>query len=295
MGKIPAPWHIQAMNDPVTGPPSALLTALRKILRPLIRLLLNFGITFPAFTRLVKELFVDVAESDFQLPNKEPTDSRISLISGVHRKDVKRLRAERGEATNEPPEAVSRGTQVIATWVSEKRYQDEDGKPKRLPLWPKGSRKLSFEELVISVFRQDLRPRVVLEELERLGIVRVHDDETVELLVEAFVPADGLEEKAHYFGQNLRDHIAAAARNLNGERPPYLERSVTYHELTDEDVEELRKLSESAAMEALKQVNQIAARMKRRNQNNPEATRRINFGTFFYSPDRDGPDDEDTE
>jgi len=40
-----------------------------------------------------------VAERDFALSFKQPTDSRISLLTGIHRKEVARLRhPKRGRA-----------------------------------------------------------------------------------------------------------------------------------------------------------------------------------------------------
>ena len=75
------------------GPSPALVRALRKLLRPLVRLMLAHGITYPYLSDLLKGLFVEVAEQDFRLDAKAPTDSRVSLVSGVHRKDVARLRS----------------------------------------------------------------------------------------------------------------------------------------------------------------------------------------------------------
>ena len=95
---------------------------------------------------------------------------------------------------------------------------------------------LEVEGLVESVSK-DIRPRVVLDEWLRLGVARIElvdDQELVRLNVEAFVPASGFDEKAFYFGRNLRDHIATAAGNLAGVDPSRLERSVYYDDLTAE-------------------------------------------------------------
>ena len=74
------------------GPSPALVRALRQVLRPLVRLMLAQGITYPYLLELLKGLFVEVADKEFRLDARPPTDSRISLVSGVHRKDVSRLR-----------------------------------------------------------------------------------------------------------------------------------------------------------------------------------------------------------
>ena len=81
-----------SVDSPPSNPPPALVKALRQALRPLLHVMLARGITLPYLAELIKSLLVEVAERDFQLDGKPVTDSRISLLSGVHRKDVNRLR-----------------------------------------------------------------------------------------------------------------------------------------------------------------------------------------------------------
>ena len=89
----PPPVAEQDTAPGIAGAPSpAVVRALRKVLRPLVHLMLSRGITYPYLSDMLKGLFVEVADRDFRLDDKPPTDSRISLISGVHRKDVSRLR-----------------------------------------------------------------------------------------------------------------------------------------------------------------------------------------------------------
>ena len=262
-------------------PSPALISAVTRVLRPFVRFLLARGITLPFVTQLLKQLYVEVAERDFALEDKPQTDSRISMLTGVHRKDVRRLRDQEAIA-GETPNAVSLGAQVINNWLTERRYLDKGGRPKELPIRGSNARATSFESLVASVSRQDLRPRVVLDELLRLQIVSVNDDR-VSLTQEAFVPAQGEKEKLHYFGQNLRDHIEAATANIQAERPKFLERAVTYHGLTADDVAELQELAKESASESLKEVNRRAKQLKKRSENKPDNDQRISYGSFFFT------------
>ena len=255
-------------------------------MRPLVGFMLAHGVTLPFLNQLLKQLYVEVAESDFAIDGKPQTDSRVSLLTGVHRKDVRRLRDEAGDAM-ETPSAISLGAQVVGNWLSEKRYLDRLGKPKALSIRATNTKMPSFEDLVASVSRQDLRPRVVLDELLRLEIVSLSDDEQISLREEAFIPSEGSDEQLHYFAQNIRDHISAATHNLDGEKPALLERAVTYHGLTAADVKELRALTGDLANEALKDVNRRAKQMKKRSEKRPENSFRINFGTYFYTGDED--------
>ena len=268
--------------NPASEPSKALISALKRVLRPLIRFMLANGVTLPFLTQLLKQLYVEVAEEHFALEGKPQTDSRISLLTGVHRKDVRRLRNEPPDTTD-TTSTISLGAQIVSNWLSERRYTDGEGHPKVLPMRSKNARTVSFEDLVASVSRQDLRPRVVLDELLRLEIVSVNDEEYIALRHEAFIPPEGSDEQFHYFAQNVRDHIAAAAHNLDANKPAMLERAVTYHGLTDENVVELKELSSQLATEALKAVNRRAKQLKKQSAKRADNDQRINFGTYFYS------------
>ena len=282
------------------APPPALLKAVRRLLRPLVRMLLSHQVTYPYLSNLLKSVYVEVADRDFALPGRSQTISRISLLTGVHRKDVKRLRDE--ESEHDPiPSTVSLGAQVVARWTGLAEYCGADGQP--LPLPRQASSGLSFESLVESVSK-DIRPRAVLDEWLRLGLARVEeadDGERVLLEVDAFVPDSGFDEKAFYLGRNLRDHIATAAHNLAGREPSRLERSVYYDELTQESLRELAELSETRAMEALQAVNRRALALQAQDADRSGAQHRMNFGVYFnqgpmeeaaLTPEDDGSDSQ---
>ena len=137
--------------------------------------------------------------------------------------------------------------------------------------------------MVADISRQDLRPKVVLEELIQLGIVEVDSNKQVSLRVEAFVPETGFDEKAFYFGRNVRDHIAACVHNLLNQQPAYLDRSVSYRGLSAQDIEALQQHAEQLGMDTLKELNKMAAGMKKRRRSPNEAGHRFNLGVYFYS------------
>jgi hypothetical protein len=268
---------------------SVLQRALRTLLRPLVRLMLARQIPYPALAALLKETYVEVADRDFRLADKRQTDSRVSLLTGVHRKDVSRLRAN-PPSDDAPPRSVSLGAQIVARWVAEDRFLDAAGHPLPLPRHAAAAGAPSFERLVESVSK-DIRPRAVLDEWVRLGIASVDGDGVVRLDKESFVPEKGFDEKAYYFGRNLRDHIAAAAHNLAGEGSPFIERSVYYAHLSSESVDELARLSEELGMDALRAVNRRALALQRRDAEAGGGAQRMNFGVYFFeAPLEDAPD-----
>jgi Family of unknown function (DUF6502) len=81
-------------------PPANLLVACRRLLRPLVRLMMRSGVTLPVLTDLLRQLFVEVAVTDILTEPKARTDSRISLLTGIHRKEIRRDRAAQAEGAH---------------------------------------------------------------------------------------------------------------------------------------------------------------------------------------------------
>ena len=273
-------------NTPVGAPPAALVKALRQVLRPLVKLMLSRGISCPFLTELLKQVFVEVAERDFTLDSRALTDSRVSLITGVHRKDVRRLRhglpgAETDNAT------ASLGAQIVAAWNGLPRYCDATGQPKPLALNINDGEEVSFEALVSGISK-DIRSRAVLDEWLRLGVARLDAQNRVCLNAGVFVPEQGLEEKAFFFGHNLHDHAAAATHNVLGGKPAFLERSVYYSGLREEVVGRLAERAEADGMALLRALNREAMESEPGAGAADPATpgpprQRMTFGIYFYS------------
>jgi hypothetical protein len=263
-------------------PPRALTRALRHALRPLVKLMLARGITFAYATELLKSLFVEVAERDFRLDGKVPTDSRVSLVSGVHRKEVSRLRGVLESGEEIVPEAISLGAQVVAQWMGAAPYVDEAGQPRPLARFASEGAELSFEALVARVNR-DIRPRVVLDEWLRLGVVNIDADGRVRLQTGAFVPSKGFDEMSFYFGHNLHDHAAAAAHNLLGGEPSFMERSVHYDGLSADAIDQLARQAGNLGMETLVAVNKNALSLTKRGGSTSLPRQRMTFGMYFYA------------
>ncbi|HUI20309.1 MAG TPA: DUF6502 family protein [Methylocella sp.] len=239
-------------------PPEAerLQAPIARLLRPLVRLLIRSGITFPALSELLRELYVNVAEYDFVLSGKEQTDSRVSLLTGIHRKEVRRLRGA-GAPISAVPASLSRTSRIIAHWLAAPMFTDEQGKPLPLPKVTGQDGAPSFESLVASVTR-DVRPRAVLDEWLDRKLVTIDAEGRVVLAEAAFVPQTGSDQQLYYLGRNLHDHIAAAVANVLGEEPRFLERAVHYDGLSLPLAQRLEERSRELASNVLQEANREA-------------------------------------
>ncbi len=251
--------------------------ALARLLRPLVRLFIRRGLTFPVIAGLLRELYVNVAEHEFALPGKAQTDSRVSLLTGIHRKEISRLRGA-GAPVTTVPAGVSRSSRIMARWLADAAFADPNGEPAALPRLA-GPGVASFETLVAAVTR-DVRPRAVLDEWLDRKLVRLDDDDRVTLCQEAFVPRGGDEQQLYYFGRNLHDHIAAAVVNISEETPRFLERAVHYDGLSAELAATLEERARALAMEALRQANREAHAAC---ETDAGGAWRWNFGIYVYA------------
>jgi len=259
----------------------------RTMLTPLARMLVAHGVTYPRLAQELKFVFLEAARAELAAEDLVPTDSALSLRSGVHRKDVRALahagaRDRRG--ANRP---LSFAAEVFTRWANDRRYADARGRPKPLPLRSDDSTSLSFEGLVRSVSK-DFHPRSVLDELVRLGVA-VTAGEQVRLKAEAFVPHEGFTEVAYYIGANVHDHLAAAAANLRTvgmqAKAPFLEHGVYADELSEESAVQLQGLARKLWSAAVKAMVKAALAAVEADRDKPAEQRavRMRFGAFFYS------------
>lgn len=270
------------MDSETTGVETSFAHALRRVLLPLVRMMLTRGLHYPAAAEMLKGLFVEVADREFELNSKGQTDSRVSLLTGVHRKDVKRLRHALPEERAALPADVSLGSQIIAAWNANPAFVDEEGVPKPLARFAQDGGEQSFEALVKGI-STDMHPRAVLDEWLRRGIATINEQNQVCLQAEAFIPEDGYAEKMFYFGHDLHDHAAATVHNITGGQPPMLERCVHYDGLDAKAVEEISETAVKVGMRALRAINTRAAQaLAAARDTRPSRPARMTFGVYFY-------------
>ncbi|NOT14405.1 MAG: hypothetical protein HOP21_02270 [Methylotenera sp.] len=260
-----------------------LLATLRQLMKPLVRLLLSHGVTYPLLLEELKRVFVEVAEREYPIHNKPQTDSRITLLTGVHRRDVNRIRqAHQPELT--PKSNFS--SLLIAQWIGHPRFIDENGLPKKLPKMSVVEGEESFDSLIASVSK-DIRARPVLDEWLRAGIIEVDAQANLQLNTEAFIPKENLEEKLFFLGMNGHDHLASAVHNVMDIKPSMMERCVYYDGLDAAQIAHIQALAKSKGMEYLKKINQEALLLETEGLEKSlgsieKPMFRMNTGVYFY-------------
>jgi len=246
------------------------------LMAPIARWLMRNGVPYPAFAALLKSVFVDVAREELERTGARATHSALSVLSGVHRKDVRSL--ELAGHTTSAPRNIPLASRVFTRWLTDRRYRGPDGKPR--PLSRSASGEHGFEALV-KRSSNDVHPRTVLDELVRSGLVRVDGDDVVPVET-SFVPSRKLDELTALFSANVSDHIAAAVHNLTVKAPKFLEQSIFADGMTQESVDHLHQCARSAWSAAFtSMVNE--ARQRVEIDADADSDMRVRFGVYFYA------------
>ena len=201
------------MTDPLKA---AVLAAMRRIARPLARLLIESGVGVGEFQAVMKAAFVQAAQDVGD--NQRPNASRIATLTGLTRREVATLLQAPDDAAPEVERGRPRLQRVLSGWWTDPDFQDSLGAPAPLPL--RGN-KVSFAALVK---RYSGEPRVltILDELLRVKAVRKLADGRYEALSRTFAPARWDPDGVTTVGEQLRDHLDTLMHNLkHPSRPRY--------------------------------------------------------------------------
>lgn len=159
-----------------------ILSAFLVVLKPIARILLRFGIGFREFSEIAKIAFVEVATSDFGIRGRPTNISRVAVMTGLTRKEVRRLRDKLKDGTHNLVVKPTPLWDVLHHWHSEQEFNDNLGKPAALPF---AGEEGSFTSLV-KRFGGDIPAGAMRTELKRVGAVKELQDGKLELLRRTF-------------------------------------------------------------------------------------------------------------
>lgn len=153
-----------------------ILQAFFVVLRPVARILLRYGVGFREFAEVAKSAFVDVATSDYGIRGRPTNISRVAVMTGLTRKEVRRIRDQLGSDGQQFSVKSAPLAHVLTKWFTEKDFLGSDGRPLKLPF--AGGEK-SFTELVRR-FGGDIPPGAMRTELNRVGAIKEDEDGNIE-------------------------------------------------------------------------------------------------------------------
>ena len=197
------------------------LRACRVFMVPVARFLLKCGIGYPEFAEQAKWAFVRAATIDYGLRGRATSLSRVTILTGISRKEAKRLRSVQDDDDDYLGIWWRRLGDILQRWHTEPEFLDAYGAP--LDLSIEGG----LSELVRR-YGGEMSVGVILRELRRFGSVTDLADGRVRVTARPLVTRGGDAESAHHFGETLANIAATMVHNFDLERvdPTFVEKFV---------------------------------------------------------------------
>ncbi|AXI45986.1 hypothetical protein C1J03_08110 [Sulfitobacter sp. SK012] len=210
------------------------------ILRPLARLAVRKGWLFPIVEHRLRHAYIEAADTLGEDPS---TDSKVSILTGLQRRDIARLRREVIPPQNQRQPLA----EIIALWWDNPAYD-----PKGIFVQGDGP---SFTDLARCI-RKDVHPRTFLDVLIENGAVKEIGDKVI-LNTRSYQPLSGSDDQLAYLADNVGDHLATAVSNVVGEAGNY-DMSVHYKGLSASAIEQLDKHFRARMKQTLQELDTMA-------------------------------------
>jgi len=243
-------WEYNPKHMPEKIQQTLLLAAL-SILRPLVRILLRNGISYGSFAELAKKVYVDVAFEEFTPDTKKQSISRVSALTGLTRKEAKRLHELEHTDSHRSEQRYNRAVRVISGWVNDKEFHDARGQAESLPI--EGS-SASFSALVRK-YSGDVPTQSMLSVLISASAIEKAGDR-VRLVQRAYVPGKDPADKLNILGNDTAELISTIDHNLvSDEKDLRFQRKVSNHHVRSDVIPEFQALSAHKAQQLLEQFD----------------------------------------
>ena len=230
------------------------LVALLKALRPVARFLMKSGIGFREFSEISKCAFVDVATTDYGLRGRPTNISRVAVMTGLTRKEVKRLREKISAGNQVDMARVIPPAEILSRWHSDTDYLDSAGRPLTLTFDGVAP---SFAGLV-KKYGGDIPPGAMRTELKRVGAVAEDDSGRLTIQMKDFRPLEMQDQVQRALGLALYGLALSIDHNLKAEQEDrWVERLAFSTRIRRVDNARLRRISQDRASEFVESVNDL--------------------------------------
>lgn len=266
-------------------------SACRALLKPVVSFLLKCGLTWREFAAIAKSVFVEVASREYGLRGRPTNISRVSILTGIGRKDVKKLREELAGQAPERSDKATGATAVLSGWHQDPDFLDARGKPRVLSAV---EGKDSFTALC-ERYAGDIPAVAMLKELRRVGAI-VERNGKLTVTSRSYTPAHSdpqwVMSAAHVFqdlGNNLNHNLDAGK-----DKPSqFLGRAMNSH-IKAGDVPAFRDFLEEHGQDFLEKVDDWLTEHSAEPESATKQVR-LGIGLFAIQGDNDYEQVEDND
>jgi len=267
-----------------------ILSAVLLVIRPIARALLRAGIGYREFAEICKTAFVDVAGKDYGLRGRPTNISRVAVMTGLTRKEVRRIRDKTKVGDEIGLVKLTPMGQVMHRWFTEEKYLAENGSPKVLPFDGEGG---SFSGLVKD-FGGDIPPGAMRTELKRIGAVEELDSGQLRAVKRSVVGIEDHEKLISGLAHVLYPAALAMAHNteLSGEADSWVHLSASTESVRRNDLGRIRRVSADRAAAFIESVDDFLAAYETLYDSDAsdESTTAVGIGVFYFEEDKSESD-----
>jgi len=234
----------------------SLINASTRILRTLVKILLRNGIDYGTFAEVIRKVYVDVAFDHIKESGKRPTISGISAITGLTRKEAKRLKELDIPQSDVTHQRYNRVIRVISGWLNDSRFLDAKNQP--VPLLVEEGEN-SFANLVKS-YSGDIPPSTMFTVLEASNSI-VRDGDRVKLIQHAYIPGSDAVNKIDILGADVAELIKTIDHNLSSPADQLLfQRKVSNTCVKLDAIPAFKKLAAQKSQELLEELDSFLSK-----------------------------------
>lgn len=190
---------------------TGLLMAYRKLMRPLVRILIRHGVTYQDFAELLKGIFVESAQDDFQHQSKSVSSAKISILSGLAREEVEAQQKILASGDFLPGSHLNQITRLLVGWHTNPNYTGPYGLPIELEV--QSDTGIDFYSLV-EEYSSGIEPGDMLEELLQVGVVERVRDGRIKVLMRAYIPDSLHPDALDRMGEVIANFVATLEHNM---------------------------------------------------------------------------------
>lgn len=232
-----------------------ILSALLVAMRPIAKMLLRTGIGYREFNEIAKSAFVDVATKNYGLRGRPTNISRVAVMTGLTRKEIRRIRNKISDGDGS---VVARSTplgEVLHRWYSDEEFLDEEGYPLALP-FDGGSPAFST---LVKRSGGDIPPGALRTELKRTGAI----EETREGLLRPLKRSAMAQEVHDKIITGLIRGIYPLATTIAHNTDPdkvngsWAQRTVSTASVRKEDLSRIRRVSRARLEELTESIDDL--------------------------------------
>ena len=246
------------------------------LFQPIARILLKAGVNWKDLVEVCKATYVEVATNDFGIRGRPTNVSRVAILTGFSRSEVRRLRGLLDQEELAGFDRMNSATRVLTGWHSDEDFLDDAGQPR--PLATSG-RNPSFETLC-SRYGGDVRATTMLKELRHVGAIAAEADGRLVAKTRYYMPALTDPEQMLRSGSVLQDVGNTVAFNLHrgGDEPSRFERRASNAELPESAIPAFRDFIEKEGQAFLERVD---AWLSDHEDDEAEETVRLGLGAYL--------------